>query len=87
MGALAYNVGGFEAYMVCSFCHSVPDWLYPNLTPLRYSLNHNHKWCLYLVFAYLDGGWASQVISSAISATGKGYVLSYGQVWSPLRCW
>ena len=33
---------------------------------------------------YLDVGWAIRVISLAAAASGKGYVLSYGQVWPPL---
>ena len=32
------------------------------------------------MFAYLDTTWAYRVIRSAVSATGDGYVLTYGQV-------
>ena len=52
----------------------------PNLTLSRYTIYHNHKWCIYYMFAYLDTTLAYRVIRSAVSATGDGYVLSYGQV-------
>ena len=41
-------------------------------------------WCVYILVALVDGSWAVEVISLAVAASGKGYVLSYGQVWPPL---
>ena len=36
-----------------------------------------------MLFVYLDISWAIEVITIAVSATGKAYVLSYGQVRLP----
>ena len=52
----------------------------PNLTPSRCTIDRNHKWCIYYLFAFLDASWAFQVLYSAVVMTGYGYVLSYGQV-------
>ena len=74
------------ALMKCIWCVPVviiANW--PNLTPSRGTIGHNHKWCVYYLFAYLDVSWAYQVIAFAIGVSGKGYVLSYGQV-CPLLC-
>ena len=60
-----------------------PTW--QSLIPSRHIINHNHKWYLYLVFAYLDASWAAYIISRAVYSASWGvYVLSFSQV-CPLR--
>jgi len=54
-------------------------WL--NLTLSRCTLDRKHKWCKRLPFLFLDIAWAYQVIYYAVAASGKKYVLTYGQVW------
>lgn len=51
----------------------------------RCMIDRNHKWIIYCFFAYLDIGWGTRVIGTALNASwDDGYVLSYGQVWIPL---
>ena len=52
--------------------------------PSRYAIDHHHRWYFYLVFFYLDIGWAYKVINITFAASARGYALSYGQVWSSL---
>ena len=61
----------------------VLNW--PNLTQSRRTIGNHHKWCVYCLFAYFDVTWVYQVIVFAVDVSGKGYVLSYGQV-CPLLC-
>ena len=52
--------------------------------PFRCTIDHNHKWWVYSLFAYLDCWWAIRVISYAILLSidehDDSYELSYGQV-------
>ena len=50
----------------------------------RCIIDHNYKWFVYALFVNFDIGWVYWVVSLSVSATGDGYVLSYGQVWLPL---
>ncbi|KAF9785399.1 hypothetical protein BJ322DRAFT_827653 [Thelephora terrestris] len=46
------------------------------------SIDGNHKWFLYLLFAYIDIGWAFNVMVWVFDSYVDGYILSYGQVLS-----
>lgn len=47
----------------------------------RRTIDRNHKWWVYSLFAYLDFCWTWAVIGyTARASTSIGYVLSYGQV-------
>jgi len=52
--------------------------------PPRCIIGRNHKWYIYCLFAYLDICWAFQIIIYAYFMSGDKYVLSYGQVRTPL---
>ena len=47
--------------------------------PFRCTIDRNHKWWVYILFAYLDCWWAVRAISGAVDEF-EGYELSYGQV-------
>lgn len=52
-----------------------------NLTPPRVRNVNNRSWMLALLYASQECYWAFGIISSAVDASGREYVLTYGQVW------
>jgi len=76
VGKGAYTLDVREVCMVCSYLYEAQL----NLTPSRCIVDHDYRWCKYLLFLLSDAAWAFGVILHAIKASGKGYVLSYGQV-------
>ena len=75
-------VGIFEVHLV-RFSLFLLSWSFERLTLTlsRYIIDHNHKWFIYFVFAYLDASWAAYIISGAVrSASDNVYEMSFGQV-------
>ena len=81
------GASGFRVFCTwVKFTWCVPVDVGPRLANLmssRCTIDRNHKWYTYYVFAYFDICWALRVISLAILASEDEYVLSYGQVRVP----